>query len=387
MHLTGISLNRILTSHYTLLVLWVVLAVVSAIINSDSNNFDIYCRVFRHTVNETSLFAEYPAEYHDMNHYGPLFSIIVAPFAILPRWMGLVLWHIALALFLFWTIRCSTFTWKQQLIILWFCTNELFTALSLSQFNIATVGLILLSWVFCEKGKIGWATLCIVVGTFVKLYGIVGLVFFLFLPKEKRLHFLLWLIGWGALAFILPMLISSPSFVVSQYGEWYNSLTSKNTDNLFAFYQNISVLGMVRKISGCGTYSDLWLIIPGVLLLAFPLLRVRQYGNVLFRRMTLASMLMFVVLFSTGSESCSYIIALVGVAIWYCSSLAKRTGWDIALFVLVFVVSSLSPTDIFPQVIRKAFIQPYALKALPVFMVWLKLIWEMCNKNFRICTK
>lgn len=387
MRLNEIYRNKITTSQYTLLIVWVLLAVVAAIVNSDSNNFDIYRNVFWHTWDNTSLYKAYPAEYHDVNHYGPLFSIIIAPFSVLPRWLGLATWHIALALFLFWSIRKSGFTWGNQLFILWFCTNELYTALSLSQFNIATVGLILLSWIFCEQGKYRWSALCIIIGTFVKIYGIVGLIFFLFIPKDKRKEFIIWLIIWSIAAFLLPMIISNPQFVVSQYGEWYQSLTAKNQENLFAFYQNISVLGMVRKISGNSAYSDIWLIIPAMILLLAPFVRRKQYGNTLFRQTALASILMFIVLFSTGSESCSYIIALVGVVIWYFSYPEKRSGWDVALMIFVFIVTSLSPTDIFPRVVRKGLIQPYALKALPVFLVWLKLIWEMCSKNYKVCSK
>jgi hypothetical protein len=96
---------------------------------------------------------------------------------------------------------------------------------------------------------------------------------------------------------------------------------------------------------------------------------------------------MFVVLFSTGSESSGYIIALVGVVIWYTAVPWQRNGWDIALMIFVFVLSSLSPSDLFPAYLRKEWVQPYALKALPVTLVWLKLCWEMAIKDYAITTK
>ena len=99
--------------------------------------------------------------------------------------------------------------------------------------------------------------------------------------------------------------------------------------------------------------------------------------------MFLASVLMFVVLFSTGSESCSYIIALAGVAIWFIAVPWRRTSLDIAFIIFVFIITSLSPTDIFPTYIKQAIIQPYALKALPVFIVWIKLSYEMCTKDYK----
>jgi hypothetical protein len=91
---------------------------------------------------------------------------------------------------------------------------------------------------------------------------------------------------------------------------------------------------------------------------------------------------MFVVLFSTGSESSGYIIALVGVVIWYTACPWQRTRWDIFLMVFVFILSSLSPSDLFPAFLRKQYVQPYALKALPVVLVWFQLCYEMLTRDY-----
>ena len=106
-----------------------------------------------------------------------------------------------------------------------------------------------------------------------------------------------------------------------------------------------------------------------------------------FRQTLLASVLMFVVLFSTGSESNGYITPFVGVVIWYTAAPWQRTRWDIALMVFAFVLSSLSPSDLFPAYLRKEWVQPYALKALPVTLVWLKLCYEMITKDYQAITQ
>ena len=145
---------------------------------------------------------------------------------------------------------------------------------------------------------------------------------------------------------------------------------------------NISLLGMVRRTTQIVTYSDLWLIIPGLIAFGIPYLRIGQYRHVAFRQTLLASVLMFTVLFSTGSENSTYIIAFVGVALWYCCAPWQRTNWDVALMVLVFIISSLSPGDLFPKAVYRGLIQPYALKALPVTIVWFKLCWEMYSRDY-----
>ena len=367
----------------TLFSLWMLIAVIAAVMKMHShNNFLIFRGVFWHTWHQLSLYAAYPAEYFDVNYYGPLFSLVVAPFAVVPEWVGLVLWCLFLALFLYVAVRRSQFTDRQQLFLLWFCAHELLTALYMQQFNVGIAAIILLSYYLIEKERDSSAAFFIVLGTLVKLYGIVGLAFFFF--SKHKVRFVLSLIGWGIVLFAAPMIISSPEYVVGQYGEWMGSLVGKNSDNLFADHQNISLLGMVRKISGCATYSDLWLIGPGLLLFGYPYLRFSQYKNVAFRQTLLASVLMFVVLFSTGSESSGYIIALAGVVIWYTAAPWKRNGWDVALMVFVFILTSFSPSDLFPAYLRREWVQPYALKALPVVLVWLKLCYEMMARDYRL---
>ena len=169
----------------------------------------------------------------------------------------------------------------------------------MSQFNIIIAAIIVASFYCIEKEKDISAACLIMIGTFVKLYGIVGLAFFFF--SKHKVKFVLALIGWALVCFVLPMLISSPEYVIDQYKEWYLSLSDKNMENMFSGGQNQSLLGLVRKISHVATYSDLWLIIPGILAFCYPYLRIKQYGNIAFRYAFLASVLMFVVLFSTGS--------------------------------------------------------------------------------------
>ena len=250
----------------------------------------------------------------------------------------------------------------------------------MQQFNIAIAAIILLSYWLIEKERDFWAAFCIMLGTMVKLYGIVGLAFFFFSKHKGRL--VLSLAFWAAVMLVAPMVISSPEYVIGQYGEWLTALTSKNGENLDSIAQNISTLGLFRRISGCMTYSDLWILVPALALFALPYLRIPQYKNVAFRQTLLASVLMFTVLFSTGSESSGYIIAFVGIVVWYTAAPWTRNRWDIALLVFAFVLSSLSPSDLFPAYLRKESVQPYALKALPVTLIWLKLCWEMATKDY-----
>lgn len=365
----------------TLLGLWILLPVIAGLMKIHKcNNFLIFKYVFWHTWNGQSLYETYPADYWDSNHYGPFFSLLIAPFAVLPHPLGLVFWLIIMSLLLYYAIRKLPLPQGKQIFIYWFCAHELLTALFMSQFNIAIAAIIIATFYCVQREKDVTATFFIMLGTFVKLYGIVGLAFFFF--SKHKLRFVVSFAAWAVVFFVLPMLISSPEYIMEQYKEWYVSLTEKNATNMFDGGTNQSLLGLFRKISHCATYSDLWLIVPGLIAFGVPYLRFKQYSNLAFRYALLASVLLFVVLFSTGSESSTYIIALLGAAIWYVSSPWKRNRWDIALMVFAFILTSMSPSDLFPAFIRKNYVQPYALKALPCVLIWLKLTYEMWTRDY-----
>ena len=364
----------------TLAGLWLLLGVLAAVMKMHShNNFLVFRGSFWHAWQGLPLYAEYPQEYWDINHYGPLFSLLIAPFAVVPEWLGLLMWCVALSLGLYVAVRRSLLTSGQQLFVLWFCAHELLTALYMQQFNIAIAAIIVGAFFLIEKERDATAAFFIVLGTLVKIYGIVGLAFFFF--SKHKIRFIGALVLWSAVMFVAPMVLSSPDYVIGQYQAWFVDLVSKNSENAEALMQNISLLGMTHRVTGL-EFSDLWLILPGLVMFGIPYLRISQYKHMAFRQTLLASVLMFTVLFSTGSESSGYIIALVGVVIWYTAVPWQRNRWDIALLVFVFVLSSLSPSDLFPAYLRKEWVQPYALKALPVTIVWLKLCWEMWTKNY-----
>ena len=367
----------------TLFGLWTFLAVIAGITKiapHRHNNFLIFRGVFWHTLQKLSLYDFYPKEYNDHNHYGPIFSLVIAPFAVVPDALGLLAWLVVLALGMYYAVRRLPLEEGRQIFLYWFCAHELLTALQMQQFNIAIAAIIVGSFAAIEKGREVTAAFLIVLGTFVKLYGVVGLAFFFFVKRKPR--FILALVGWSVVCFVAPMLISSPEYVLGQYVEWYERLAAKNGENTFALMQNISLLGMIRKVSGSAAYSDLWVILPGLALFGLPYLRFGQYRHLAFRYGILSSVLLFVVLFSTGSESSTYIIPFAGIALWYVTSPWKRRGWDVALMVFAFVLSSLSPSDLFPRSLREAYVLPYALKALPPTLIWLRLSYELLTRDY-----
>lgn len=348
------------------------------------NNYLIFKNVFWHSVQEQHLYHLYPTEYSDKNHYGPFFSMLIAPFALLPNYMGVTLWAMANAGILFYAIQKLPLTSRAKNVILLISLIETLTSIQNVQFNPMLCSWVILTYVFIKEEKLGLAAMLIVAGTLIKLYGIVGILFIFFTKNPKKLIAQLFL--WGAVFFCLPMLISSPEFVLKSYVDWYHVLLEKNLQNVSSYQDmgmtDISAMGFVRRVSGMHHLSNLFFILPAGLLMLLPLVRISKWDEVSFQLSYLAQGLIGVVIFSTSAESPTYVIAVVGFAIWYVLYAPTYSKWMYFLLLFVLVFTVLSPTDIFPRYLRLEYVIRYSLKALPCFLAWLIITYQLLFSNF-----
>lgn len=344
------------------------------------NNYLIFKNVLFNTLKERNLYSYYPDLYFDCNHYGVFFSLLIAPFAIMPDWLGIVLWNVANTLLFLYAIKSLPFSSKNKAFFAWLCLQEFITASVSLQFNIALTGLIILSATYIYKEKEVKSAFAMMVGIFVKIYGIVGLSSFFFV--KNKMKFILALIGFGGLFFVIPMLYSSPHFGVQAYIDWFTELKLKNSHNqVLDSYQDISLMGFVRRILQDASISNNVFLAFGLPLFALPYIRIKQYKHLAFKLLILASTLLFTVLFSSGSESPTYIIAVAGVMIWFIMQKEKKP-LDITLLIFVIVLTCFSNSDLFPRFIKDNYVIKYSLKSLPCTIVWLRIIYELMTRNF-----
>ncbi|MDU1889412.1 MAG: glycosyltransferase family 87 protein [Dysgonomonas sp.] len=367
----------IFTDKRFLFFLWALMAVIGGLkATRIHNNYRIFKGVFYHTLEQLNLYASYPTEHHDVNHYGPFFSVVIAPFALMPDRLGLTLWAIAMIACLFIAIYYLPIEWKTKCVFYYVLLAEVYMCAMNCQTNGLIAALLIGSLLCLRKEKELWAACFIMFGTFIKLYGIVGLAFFFFSKHKGK--FIAYLVLWAAIFFVLPMLISSPSFVIQSYVDWYNELVNKNIENITNWSQDISAIGLVRRISGMFDMSALLIIVPGIFLFLLQYINVRYYKDMKFQLGILASTLLFVVLFSTGSEKETYIIALTGVCIWYAiQEDYKARKWAFCILIFTALWTYLTSSHIFPKSIRVEFFNRYALKALPSLVVWLVLAYQL----------
>ena len=55
---------------------------------------------------------------------------------------------------------------------------------------------------------------------------------------------------------------------------------------------------------------------------------------------------------------------------------------SIRLMVFALVLTSFSSTDLFPHDFRMGFLVQYAVKALPVSIIWFVMNWELLTRDY-----
>ncbi|MBI3883634.1 MAG: DUF2029 domain-containing protein [Sphingobacteriales bacterium] len=348
------------------------------------NNYKIYRSVFLHLIENKNLYLLYPAEYGDVNLYGPVFSALIAPFALLPDTMGVVCWIFFNATFLYIAIRRLPIPAIWQYAILILCSNELMNNAGWCQINPFIAGCIILGFVFTNKGKDAWALFFILLATFIKIYGIVGLAFFFF--SKNKWQYIGWFIVWSIVFFCLPMLYANPSFVITSYSDWYHALVIKSSLNLRTVAegntQDICVMGMIRRIFNLPHFNNMLVLIPAIILFCTQYIHLKHFEDVRYRLYLLCSVLIFTVIFSTGSEAPTYIIAMPAICLWWL--MQPPSQWVNGVFIFATIVTNFGYSDIFSPYFRNYIVRPYSLRALPCFIIWLIIIYQIYSKQFLV---
>ncbi|NVO03394.1 MAG: DUF2029 domain-containing protein [Bacteroidetes bacterium] len=339
------------------------------------NNYVIFKQSFFHLIEGKDLYCLYPTEHWDLYKYSPTFSVFFGFFAYLPDYFGAVLWNLLNSLVLFFAIKTLPIkNEKIKVFILWFVLLELLTSVQNSQSNGLIAGLIIFSFNAFEKKQIFIATLCIILSVYIKIFGAVAFLMFLFYPN--KIKFIIYSIALTAFLAILPLIFVSFSQLVILYKSWLLLLSSDHS----ASY-GLSVMGWLQTWFNA-TISKNVVLGMGVVLLCLPLIRVKLFKEFGFRLIFLASLLIWMIIFNHKAESPTFVIALSGIAIWFFSQ--KKNFLNIILVVFAFILASLSPTDIFPAFLRKNIVIPYVLKAVPCILIWAKIIYELMFNKFEL---
>ncbi len=332
------------------------------------NNYVIFKQAFFHLIAGKDLYIAYPDECWDLFKYSPAFALFMGTMAYLPDFAGLLLWNLINSMVLYKAVRMLPLTERKQSLFLWFVLVEMITALQSSQSNALMAGLIIAAFALMERNKASWATLLLVIATFIKIYGAVGFIIFLFYPGKLR--FILWSVVWTVFFAIVPLAVVSPGTLLMEYKSWANMMAADQAAS-FGF----SVMGWLHSWFGLDGLKN-YITLAGIILFFVPLLRYKLYNNLIFRMLFLAQMLVWVIIFNHKAESPTFIIAVSGVVVWY-YSLETINTWQKTLVYIVFIFTCLSPTEVFPPAVRRDILVPYVIKAVPCILAWVILFSQL----------
>lgn len=332
------------------------------------NVYQIFKSAHSHLLSDQDLYSLHEGEHFYTYKYSPAFALLFGTFANLPDLVGIVFWLLLSALVSYVAIDKLKLPSKTtQFLFFLIIAFEWIGSLQSQQTNILIAMTLVIAFVFLEKRNYAMATLLIVATAFIKIFGLAAMLLYLFYPRKEKLA--AYSIMWVCLLLILPMVVLNVDQLSFVYESWFNQITHD-----YGKYSGMSFYSFTSKLSGYELSKPITLAVSFLILLS-PLVQIKKWHSVWFRKLTLSALLLWVVIFNHKAESPSYIIAFVGIALWYYSGPRKNS--DTILLLFSIFVGAILFTELTPRWFRKEYCYPYHLKALPCTIVWLRVIVEM----------
>ena len=291
---------------------WISLLCITAVVGTAvcvgrvCNNFLIFRSAYDHLLRGTDLYVLHPADHADLFKYSPTFALAFAPFRALPYGPALLAWNLFNVLAIYAGLRLILAP-EERLRAVQLTALGIVTTLDGTQSNGLVAASMLLAFAALERDRLRLAGVAIGSGILIKLFPAAALAFAA--PRRDRLKFGLWFIVVIAALIAAPLVVTPLETLVTQYRSWYAM------GSVDALDRGASVMRLLHIIFGYDGPN--WPVqLAGTLLLLLPLAR-GQWSDARHRRLFLASLLVYSVIFNHKAEQPSFVIAMVGVAIWY----------------------------------------------------------------------
>jgi hypothetical protein len=338
--------------------------------HAPSNNFAIFRASFGHLRRGQDLYAWYLAEHWDLFKYPPSCAALFAPFALVPYGVGLFGWNLLNAMVLCGAV-VLLLPGRAALAAMLIVLLEAVGSLQNTQSNALLAGLMILPLVAIEREHVAGGALSVVLGATIKVFpasaGLLGLL------TPLRWRHVAWCVGLGAVSLALPLLFTSPDTLVQQYHSWLAISKSDNTKIGMAWLGGLFELALGRAVPHAPIQG------LGVAWILFTAWLVRSHWtDVALRRLLLASLLIFSVVFNHMAESPSFVIAYAGVGIWWAA--LPRERWRDALVLLILLAGSVGGSDIVPKHIRIEWHDRIQLKAIVTLLGWAGVQYDLLRR-------
>jgi hypothetical protein len=338
------------------------------------NNFIIFKYSFFHLIQGKDIYQLFPDDHWDLYKYSPGFALCFGLLSWMPNAIGLLLWNGINSLCLFAGIRLLPgLDDRKKSWILLFCLLEMLLSIQNTQSNGLMAGLIVLAFALAERSKYFLSTLCIVFSFYIKIYGALAFIIYLFYPGKLRA--IGWSVFWMLLFAILPLVVIDAHQLAFLYRSWLNLLLNDRSASM-----GLSVMGILESWFHWNAIKNMVTLV-GIVLFLLPLIHIRRYGDYSFRLLYLASVLIWMVIFNHKAESPTFIIAMAGIGIWYFSQTPNRLNG--ILLILAFLLISMSVSDLVPAFIRNEIVRPYGVKAVMAVVIWCRILYEQLTLRYQ----
>jgi hypothetical protein len=143
---------------------------------------------------------------------------------------------------------------------------------------------------------------------------------------------------------------------------------------------DVSIQGMIKRVFNLPLLNKFYFIIPGLILFASQYTKIKYFNHLVYQLYILCSVMLFLIIFNTGSESPTYIIGVVPICLWFV--LQRKTTLVNTVFIIAIFFSSFSYSDLFTPWLRTYIMIPYALKVVGCFLIWVVILIQIHTKQF-----
>ena len=335
------------TARRFVFMIFVALAVVATVqrgvLTNSHATFPIFRQSFVHLAESRDLYAPYPAEQgpedRDLFKYNPSAALAFAPLTLLPFLAGLLAWTLINALGVYAAMR-ALFPEEDATAALLIVFPALIAAVQSTSSNGLVAALMIGGFVSLEAGRHWRAAAAVAIGILMKLFPAAMLPLFVLRANRGRVAVRVAIVLAALLS--APLLVTAWPTLVAQYKSWFTILPADEGDLVFAR----SIMVAVRSWTGVPIANWIFQLTATLVLLAPLAVRRSSWDSPAFRRGMFASLMVYVVIFNHQSENGSYVIAAVGLAIWFLS--ARATPARVLLLLACLA----------------------GLEAVPYFLVW-----------------
>lgn len=354
-----------------ILVLTLVLSVV-AIFKDKYNNYRIFHQSFFSLIQNLNLYALHPEQHFDYYKYSPTFALFMAPLAMLPLQLAGVIWNFLNVAPLIYALRKAQLSFKAQFFALLIVLPELIGSAQNFQSNTLIVALMLFCYLALEEDKPILAAVYLALAMHIKFFVIIFLL--MGLLYKRPFKFIFWSLFLTAALTLLPILVTGVEPFNYLYREW-GLLLQRDAETP----HRLSLFGVIERVFGLHLKPTMYQLAAGILLsIPFGLSFLERYKWLpkSFKALTsserlnyLSIILFWVIVFNHMSEGPSYIIGMVGFAIWYTWTLkdVKNKRW-ILYGTLIF--SSLFYSDVVTGDIKVNIVDHYVFKVWPFILIY-----------------